>query len=138
MAAIDINALAAAQSIDENASKKWMAYTSDTGVLYAVKIDENIGEALGFIDITSSNDNVPEKPSSLTMRVINAVSANGKIRVRYPCGVPTQDIYVEGGTITVPRKGYTTGVNCQVTGVTGEKRRIVGGQDSGQDGGDLT
>ena len=43
MAAIDINALVAAQSIDENASKKWMAYTSDTGTLYAVKIDENIG-----------------------------------------------------------------------------------------------
>lgn len=138
MAAIDINALVAAADIDDNASKKWMAYTSDNGTLYAVKIDESIGELLGFIDITSSNDGVPEKPSSLTMRVINAVAPNGKVKLRYPCGVPTEPIYSEGGTITIPRKGYTTGLVCTVTGVTGEKRRLVGASDSGQGSGDAT
>ena len=138
MAVVDINALAAAQGIDENDSKKWMGYTSDTGVVYAVKISENIGETMGFIDITEANETTPEKPASLTMRVVNAVSANGKVKVRYPCGSPTAPIYVEGGTIEVPRKGNSSGLICSVTGVTGEKRRIVSYQDSGQDGGDLT
>lgn len=138
MAVVDINALTAAQDIDNNAGKKWMGYTSDIGTIYAVKIDENIGESMGFIDITESNETTPEKPASLTMRVVNAVSANGKVKVRYPCGTPTAPIYVQGGTIEVPRKGNSSGLICSVTGVTGESRRIVSYQDSGQDNDDLT
>jgi hypothetical protein len=138
MAAIDINALTLAHDVDENSSKKWMAYTSDTGTLYAVFINEDIGESLGFIDITSSNDNIAVKPSGLEMRLLNCVSANGKVRARYPCGSPTENIYSEGGTIKVPRKGSADGLVLTVTGVTGEKRRLIGANDSGQSSGDLT
>jgi hypothetical protein len=138
MADIDINALTIAHDIDDSGSKKWMAYTSDTDDLYAVFINEDIGEALGFIDITSANDNIPVKPAGLEMRVINCVSANGKVRARYPCGAPSEEIYSEGGTIKVPRKGSATGLVLTVTGVTGEKRRIIGANDSGQGSGDIS
>ncbi|AFY75252.1 hypothetical protein Syn7502_03400 [Synechococcus sp. PCC 7502] len=68
MAIVDINALALTGAIDENGSKKWQKYTSDTGDVYAVNIDKNIGVALGFDDYAATDGTIAEKPASLTMR----------------------------------------------------------------------
>lgn len=137
MAAIDINALVVAQGVTDNASKKKMIYTSDTTTKYYVDIDENIGESLGFEDFTDTSI-VSEKPSSLRMRTITFSDSTGKVKGQYPVGTPTTPIFVEGGTIKVPRKGSTAGLVCAVLGAQGEKRRLVTGNDTGQDSGDNT
>ena len=137
MALIDINALVIAQPVAENASKKAMIYTSDTTVQYAVVIDENIGEAMGFIDFATASTATPA-PAGLKMRTVTFSDASGKVKGSYPVGIPTAPIFVEGGTITVPRKGSAAGVVCAVLGAQGEKRRLLSANDTGQTSGDNT
>ena len=137
MAIIDVNVLVVAQAVTENASKKAMIYTSDTTVQYVVNIDENIGEALGFADYTNSSI-AAAMPAGLQMRTISFSDATGKVKGRYPVGTPTTPVFVEGGTITVPRKGSAAGLTCAVLGAQGEKRRLLSGNDTGQNAGDIT
>ena len=137
MALVDINALVIAQAVNENASKKAMIYTSDTTVQYAVVIDENIGEAMGFIDFAAASTAQPA-PAGLKMRTVTFSDASGKVKGSYPVGIPTAPIFVEGGTITVPRKGSAVGVVCAVLGAQGEKRRLLSANDTGQTSGDNT
>lgn len=137
MAVIDINALVVAQTLTENASKKAMIYTSDTGLLHTVNIDENIGEAMGFADYTGV-ETTTNMPDGLRMRTVTFADATGKIKGQYPCGAPTTLVFKEGGTIKVPRKGNITGVVCSVTGAQGEKRRILAAADTAQNAGDAT
>jgi hypothetical protein len=59
-------------------------------------------------------------------------------RNSYPVGKTTEPIYKNGGTIKIPRKGFTEGLVLSVTGVTGEKRRFANGRDSGQSNSDIT
>jgi hypothetical protein len=52
-----------------------MSYTTDTGVVYLVEVDESNGEACGFGDCTTENQGNPILPSRFTMRYINCVKA---------------------------------------------------------------
>ena len=137
MASLDINAKYVAQDAEENASKKQMIYTSDSGIGFVVLIDENIGETMGFLDYATSSSE-REKPASLRMRTVSFKDATGKVAGQYPVGTPTTPIYVEGGTIVVPRKGKLTGVTVAVIGAQGEKRRLLSAADTGQQSGDNT
>jgi len=137
MAIVDINARYTAPDSDNNDSKKNMVYTSDTGALFAVRIAENIGEAMGFGDFETSTV-AGTIPRGLKMRTVSFKDASGKISGQYPCGTPTTPIFVEGGTITVPRKGKAAGVVCTVLGAQGEKRTIMSAADTGQNSGDIT
>lgn len=139
MAAIDINALYVAQDGDDNDSKKDMVYTADDGTTqYIVTITENIGEAMGFADVTAATPTTPRLPRGYDMRKVTFKDASGKISGSYPVGTPSTPIYVEGGTITVPRKGKATGVVCQVLGSQGERKKLGQGNDTGQQSGDAT
>lgn len=137
MATVDINALVVTQAVDENSSKKAMVYTSDTGAIYVVNVTESIGEALGFLDYETGSL-ATAMPDGLTMRKITFSSSNGKVSGSYPCGSPQTPAFVEGGTITVPRKGSAVGVVCAITGAQGEKRRLLSANDTGQNSGDAT
>ena len=137
MAVLDINAKYAAQTAEENASKKKMVYLSDTGVSYVTTIDENIGETMGFTDFTDTLA-VLEIPKSLRMRTVSFSDSSGKVKGQYPVGTPTTPIFVEGGTITVARKGKATGVVTTVIGAQGEKRTLLSAADTGQQSGDNT
>lgn len=137
MALVDINALVIAQAVNDNASKKAMIYTSDTTVQYAVVIDENIGESMGFADFQTASTAQPA-PAGLKMRTVTFSDAAGKVKGSYPVGTPTTPIFVEGGTITVPRKGSAAGLVCAVLGAQGEKRRLLSANDTGQTDGDST
>lgn len=137
MATLDINALVVTQSVTENASKKKMVYTSDTGDKYWVNIDENIGEVMGFDDFTDVSIE-REMPKSLKMRSVSFSDSTGKVSGTYPVGKATELIFKEGGTIKLPRKGSALGVVCAVTGAGGEKRKLASGQDTGQNAGDIT
>jgi len=138
MAVLDINAkFVAVANPEDNDSKKTMLYTADSGEKFAVKISENIGELLGFDDYTTSSTE-GEKPASLRMRTVSFSDESGKVKGQYPVGKPSEPIYTIGGTITVARKGSATGVVCQVLGAQGEKRKLFGGNDTGQQDGDNT
>lgn len=137
MAAIDINALVIAQSVTESASKKTMVYTGDTEQLYSVKIDENIGEAMGFSDYEDGSGAV-DIPKGLKMRTVTFSDSTGKVKGTYPVGTLGNAVFANGGTIKVPRKGSALGVVCAVTGAQGEKRKFATGQDTGQNAGDIT
>lgn len=131
MANIDINAAVVAAAIDENNGKKYMKYKTDSGKTYGVLINEAVGNAMGFDDITD-NEVIEPKPAGLTLRTVRAVSANGKVNAKFPAGKPTTPIYKEGGTIKVARLGKTEGLVLSVTGTTGERFRKVSGRDTGQ------
>lgn len=137
MAVIDINAKYVANAGADNDSKKDMVYTSDTGELFVVKISEAIGESMGFADYETSTV-AKEIPKGLTMRTVSFADATGKVKGSYPVGTPTTPVFVEGGTITVGRKGKADGVTCAVTGAIGEKRRILAANDTGQQNGDAS
>lgn len=138
MALIDINALYVAQGVAANDSKKGMVYTADNGDRFKVIVTENIGEALGFTDLTTADLLLPTLPQGFSMRTVSFSDATGRVKGQYPVGVPTAPIFSEGGTITVVRKGSVSGVVCTVTGTQGEKRRIISAEDTGQDSGDVT
>jgi len=137
MATVDINARFAAPANDDNDSKKWMVYLSDTGLFYNVLISENIGESMGFADNEPSSIS-GILPRGMKMRTVSFKDSTGKISGQYPCGTPSTPIFVEGGTITVARKGKAAGVVCTVIGAQGEKRTIQSAADTGQQSGDIT
>ena len=137
MALVDINAKYALQVAEENASKKKMIYVSDTTQRYVVTIDENIGESMGFEDFTDVST-ATEVPKSLKMRTVSFSDSSGKVKGQYPVGTPTTPIFIEGGTITVARKGKAAGVVTTVIGAQGEKRTLLSAADTGQQSGDNT
>lgn len=138
MAAVDINAKYAAQDAEDNDSKKAMLYTADDGTTkYKVLISENIGESMGFEDVETSTV-ADDLPRGYTLRKVTFSNADAKVSGSYPVGTPSTPIYVEGGTITVARKGKATGLVCAVTGSQGEKKRFNSPNDTGQGGGDIT
>ncbi len=137
MATVDVNAKFTAGDAQSNDSKKTMIYTADDGTEYSVLISENIGESLGFDDFTTGSTATP-LPMGFKMRTITFSDASGKVKGQYPVGSVDEDIYSEGGTITVARKGRANGVVCSVTGSQGEKKRFAQANDTGQDSNDNT
>jgi hypothetical protein len=134
-AELDINAKYVAAATDNNDSKKLMIYTSDNGNEYTTLISENIGEIMGFDDFTTSST-ATEMPKGLKMRYVNFKDATGNVGGSYPVGKSSEEVFQEGGTIKVARKGKADGVVCAVTGAIGEKRSLQTANDTGQDSGD--
>lgn len=140
MATINLNAPFASQPANDNNSRKTMLYTTDDGKKIPVQICENYGELLGFDDFTGSipEDDVAPNYLRFEMRKVYASDVTGKVKQSFPIGKPDQAIYVEGGTIIVPRKGKATGLTLYVTGSVGEKKTFPNAGDTGQQSGDDT
>jgi len=136
MANIDLNAKYTAQDVDDNNSKKNMIYTSDNGAQYVVTVTENLGESFGFDDVGTGDTGLPGLPQGFRMRVVRAVSPNGKVKQSFKVGKVGEAIYNEGGLITVARPGKSAGLVLAVVGVTGERKRLVTATDTGQASGD--
>lgn len=111
-------------------SIKWMNYTADNGDLYAVLIDEDNGEAGGFLDYSGTADGVV-MPKYYSMRYVNAISLTGVTRKFY-VGVPDSPLLDGGGSITVG------GVAYAISSKRGESRRLPRAADTGQQDGDAT
>lgn len=137
MATVDINAKFTSGDGQDNDSKKTMVYTADDNTEYTVLISEAIGESMGFADFEAASTATP-LPQFFKMRTVTFSDASGKVKGQYPVGKSDTEIYTEGGTITVPRKGRANGIVCSVTGAQGEKRRFPQANDTGQQGGDNT
>jgi len=140
MASVNLNAAFAAQDPEDNNSRKSMVYLTDDGKAKLVQINENVGEALGFADYNAPIAPADAAPDYLRfeMRRIYASDVTGKVRQSFPVGSPDVPIYVEGGTITVPRKGKAAGLQLFVTGSVGEKKTFAVTGDTGQQSGDPT
>jgi hypothetical protein len=136
---ININTGFAADDANDNASKKWLIYESDDGNLYGVFATETIYAFMGFDDVTDANRaTVLNMPDFLEMRRVNFSDASGKVKGSYPVGKATEEVFQEGGVITVPRRGKADGLLTQVTGAIGEKRRFIYTGDTGQQSGDAS
>ena len=136
---IDINALFAAQDVTQSNSKKDMVYTADDGKLYKVNINENMGEAMGFLDYTDTTVLTALPYVRIkAMRQVHASDASGRVKQSFPVGTPTKSIFSEGGTIKIARKGSADGLVLTVTGTTGEKKSIATPYDTGQNSGDVS
>jgi len=140
MATVDLNAPFASQPANDNNSKKTMVYLTDDGKAIPVQINENYGEKLGFADYTGPIPAELAAPHYLRfeMRKIYASDSTGKVKQSFYVGNPDEPIYVEGGTITVPRKGKANGLVLNVTGSVGEKKSFATAGDTGQTSGDDT
>lgn len=139
MALIDLNAAYAAQNKADNASKKTMIYQFDDGTLTPVEIEENIGEAFGFADFTGAETTVDVAKLYKRWEMRRIYYSDGaNISGSFPVGSPSFGAYVEGGSVTVARKGKADGVLCPFTGTVGEKKTFRNPADTGQLSGDLT
>jgi hypothetical protein len=140
MATIDLNAPFVTQPTYDNNSKKTMVYTTDNGKLLPVQINENYGELLGFLDYTGPIPKEDQAPNYLRfkMRRVYASDSTGRVKQSFPIGLPNHPIYVEGGTLIVPRKGKASGLELFVTGSVGERKTFPNAGDTGQRSGDDT
>lgn len=123
----------------DNRSKVWALYITDSLEEKAVQILEQYAENFGFPMGRAPNPPINPNVGRLTMRRIYAQSQDGKVKMSFPCGDPTADIYREGGVIRVSRQGTSALLDLYVTGVSGEKRtfsRLFVGGDTGQLDGD--
>ena len=124
-AELDLNAVYTAATPPGTEKLNWFGYTSDSGTIYAVFLSEAIGTEFGFT-VYGASDTIPSAlPKRFKMRTVHAKSSDGKVSQSFPVGKPTEDIYKTGGTIKVPRKGITTGLTLDATGVTGEARTFA-------------
>jgi len=121
-------------------AKKTMVYTTDNGKLLPVQINENYGELLGFLDYTGPIPEEDQAPNYLRfkMRRVYASDSTGRVKQSFPIGLPNHPIYVEGGTLIVPRKGKASGLELFVTGSVGERKTFPNAGDTGQRSGDDT
>lgn len=115
-------------------SIKWVEYTADTGVKYAVKLDESVSESCFFDDYTELSS-LATIPKGLKMRYVNLVrlEAGATLRRTAPIGkFANWTDYASGGSITID------GVVWQVSSLRGEERRIPVSFDTGKNDGDIT
>lgn len=117
-------------------SIKWMQYEADNGDLYLKRIDESNGEAAGWVDVTTDNQNKPIMPQGMTPRYINVVRAGASgedIRRKIFVGTPTKLIeLMDAGTITLADGAYN------IRSYRGEERTLVFAIDTAQNDGDIT
>lgn len=117
-------------------SRKWMVYTTDYGTQCLVEIDESNGEACGFEDCTTANQNLPLIPSRLKMRYINCVAAGASGEdIRRKFWVGTQEALT---TIVGNRAVTVDGVGYNVRSFRGEKGTLPIPIDTGINDGDIT
>lgn len=99
-------------------SMKWMVYTTDNGVEYAVHHDESNGETLGFGDYTALVD-LTQLPKGIKMRKVHAIdTANSAHRRSFSIGS------VDTVAYSTPNTTFSAaGTNWIATGTTGEAIR---------------
>lgn len=117
-------------------SIKWMQYEADNGDMYLKRIDESNGEAAGWEDVTTANQNKPIMPQGFTPRYINVVRAGASgedIRRKIYVGTPAKMIdLLDAGIIVLADGSYN------IRSYRGEKRTTVYAIDTAQNDGDIT
>lgn len=117
-------------------SIKWMVYTDDAGNKFAVRIDESNGEACGFEDLTTANQNTAILPKGAKMRYVNAVAAGASGEdIRRKLYVGTIDAYqtlISTRVVTIDTVGYN------IRSFRGEQFTFPIPIDTGINDGDIT
>lgn len=126
-------------------SRRFFQYTSDSGITYAVEIDEENGELadLGFTAIATGGNGplvqgrVLQASSRrpLRMRYINCVAINADgdtVRRQFWSGTNNNDLF-RGNVLTFSLGGLT----WSVTSTRGEERQSIPVTDTGLTDGDI-
>lgn len=117
-------------------SIKWMVYTDDAGNKFSVRIDESNGEACGFEDLTTANQNTPILPRGAKMRYVNVVAAGASGEdIRRKLYVGTVEAYqnlITTRVVTIDTVGYN------VRSFRGERFSFPIPIDTGINDGDIT
>jgi len=107
-------------------SRKWMKYTSDAGVEYAVQIDESNSEAIGmgWLDY-GDEDTTPVLPRGLVMRTIRAVDPVSGATRQIPVGNVGATAFATGGSILLQSfmPGATGVIAFEIISALGEQFR---------------
>lgn len=133
-------------------SLKDVIYEDDQGNDWIVRMDESNAEYGGFADYTGGEGEPTNYlPSNITMRYVNWVSNDGKLRRQFPVGTPGDAIFTGGGNLSVavlqasstlegdnPTAPATTLYPGGITSAVGERRKFPRSRDSGVDDGDNT
>lgn len=127
-------------------SRRAFVYTDDSGKEYVAQLDESTYEdaALGFKSALSGSDTpIPIiRGNPIKMRYINCFrdESGVTIRRRFFVGDNSQPCYQKGGTVTFGAspgpEDPEEGTSWQVSSSIGEKRRFIGGLDTGKKDGD--
>lgn len=120
-------------------SIKWFEYTTDDGDVFAIKMDESNGEAVGNADYTAASTAVFALPRNVTPRKARYVSAD----TNYARLIAVTDADASAGTlpatIDAEISGSATPVTLSLASFDGEKfTAIPRAEDTGLLDGDTT
>lgn len=105
-------------------SRKWMKYTSDAGVEYAVQVDESNSEAIGmgWLDY-GDTDTTAVLPRGFVMRTITAVDSVSGARRKIPVGNVGATAFAVGGSILLQSfmPGATGVIAFEILSAIGER-----------------
>ncbi|HEY9834963.1 MAG TPA: hypothetical protein V6D26_30705 [Stenomitos sp.] len=123
-------------------SIKWMEYTTDNDVQYAVKIDESNGELAGFLDYTAASTS-DQLPRGFDMRHVDCLDTVSGTRRSIYVGSIDDDIWT--GTTTVlllplvnASQLITALTPFEIVRYVGEAYSVPAAFDTGLDDGDAT
>jgi len=126
---LDLNALFVAQSKTENNSRANYWYKLDDGTFAPARgLNSNQATLFGFSQTVPAGGVITTSKVVTRFRTISFADVTGKIKGEFAIGKPDAQIYKEGGSVLVPRKGKADGVVVYAIGSQGEKTRYV---DSG-------
>lgn len=120
-------------------SLKWFEYTTDSGDVFGVFMDESNGEALGNPDWTDSSTGVYKLPSNVRPRRARYTSAGGQRAANIIVCDPDENITTLPATIDFAIPGDATPVVLTLREITGERILLIPrADDTGLSDGDGT
>ena len=121
-------------------SIKWFKYTTDSGDVFGIRMDESNGEVMGNTDIESPTDDsvVYALPRNVNPRSALFRSADGLVSRRIVVCDKDADITTVTSSFTVPAQDGNPAVVMQLKSFRGEEVARITSVDSGLSDGDAT
>lgn len=120
-------------------SIKWFEYTTDSGAVFAISMDESNGEAVGNPDYTGASTVTFKLPSNVKKRYARYGSVDGNTIRTIPVCNNDENVTTLPQTITGQVVGSATGVTLALREYVGERIAMIPqAEDTGLNDGDAT
>lgn len=120
-------------------SKKWFEYTTDSGGVFAIEMDESNGEAVGNSDYTTSSTVTFKLPSNVKKRYARYTSDDGRHARTIPITSPSANVTTLPASFTAQAVGIADGVLVRLREYVGERISMIPqNEDTGLNDGDAT
>jgi len=120
-------------------SIKWFEYTTNDSDVFAIKMDESNGEAVGNTDYSATSTAIFALPRNIKPRMARYVSADTNYSRSIPVTSNTASAGTLPATISAQVAGSATPVTLTLASFTGEQfTAIPRAEDTGLDDGDAT